>query len=194
MNHLRNNDYRSMPWKNGAGTTIEIAVWPDQAALDDFIWRVSRAQVVVDGGFSHFCGIDRSLALLQGQGMALQMGSTVLTLDQDHPVAVFAGDVVTEAKLIDGPINDLNVMSRRSRCSHRLSRWSGTATRAVPLNTTLLYCAQGSLLLAGGALRQTLSLDESLLFASDEPVTDYVLHCSDDSQIYCIQIFPREHE
>ena len=64
MKILRPADYRSMPWKNGAGTTIEIAVFPEQAGLDDFVWRVSRAQVVADGGFSHFAGIDRSLALL----------------------------------------------------------------------------------------------------------------------------------
>ena len=193
MKYLRSNDYRSMPWKNGNGTTIQMAVWPDQAGLEDFVWRVSRTQVVSDGGFSHFSGIDRSLALLEGRGMVLQVAHSTLMLDQNHPVAVFAGDVATEAKLIDGPISDLNVMSRRGRCYHQLSRWSGAANRELPINTTLVYCAQGSVLLEFGGTSHIVSMDESLLFAPDEPVTDYVLQCSQDSQIYCIQIYLEGH-
>ena len=193
MKHLRPADYRSMPWKNGSGTTIEMAVWPALAGLDDFVWRVSRAQVVVDGGFSHFAGIDRSLALLQGAGMHLRGGGTTLTLDQyHHHIAVFAGDTGIAAELIDGPISDLNVMSRRSHCHHRLTYWSGATTHRLPINTTLIFCAQGSMLFDCGMTTATVLAGESLVFTPDEPVTDYVVRCSHDSQSYCIQIHLQE--
>ena len=55
-----------MPWKNGGGTTIEIAVSPHGAGLDDFDWRVSMAHVASHGPFSLFPNIDRTLAVLSG--------------------------------------------------------------------------------------------------------------------------------
>src|SRR4029077_2512621 len=69
---LTPNDYRSMPWKNGAGRTTEIAVHPPGAALDAFAWRVSIADVEQDGPFSRFPGIDRTIVLLGGSGMRLR--------------------------------------------------------------------------------------------------------------------------
>ena len=43
MRLLKRSDYRCMPWKSGGGETIEIAVDPAGAGLDDFDWRVSLA-------------------------------------------------------------------------------------------------------------------------------------------------------
>ena len=54
MRILRANQYRCMPWKNGAGVTREVAAWPPEARLDDFGWRVSMARVERDGPFSTF--------------------------------------------------------------------------------------------------------------------------------------------
>src|SRR4029453_7140835 len=63
---LTPNDYRSRPWKNGAGRTTEIAVHPAGAGLDAFAWRVSIASVERNGPFSAFPGIDRTIVLLDG--------------------------------------------------------------------------------------------------------------------------------
>ncbi len=60
------------PWKNGGGTTREIAVRPPGAGMDAFAWRVSVADIVADGPFSAFPGIDRQIALLDGAGVHLQ--------------------------------------------------------------------------------------------------------------------------
>ena len=49
------------PWKNGGGTTQEIAGWPAGAGLDAFGWRVSIACIAASGPFSVFAGIDRSI-------------------------------------------------------------------------------------------------------------------------------------
>ena len=61
MRILRAPDYRVMPWKNGGGTTTEVAVSPEGAGLDHFDWRISMARVEQDGPFSTFPGIDRTL-------------------------------------------------------------------------------------------------------------------------------------
>ncbi|RCK45271.1 hypothetical protein TH25_18220 [Thalassospira profundimaris] len=128
---LRASDYRRMPWKNGGGETVEIAVFPANAGLDDFAWRISMATVASDGPFSSFPGIDRTLSILHGAGMTLVIGDKVpVTLTRDTEPYPFAADVATSALLVDGPITDLNVMTRRGHNTHRVTRHvvNGTQT------------------------------------------------------------------
>lgn len=61
------------PWKNGGGETREIAAFPPGAGFDDFDWRLSIATIAEDGAFSAFPGIDRTLILLSGNGVALRL-------------------------------------------------------------------------------------------------------------------------
>ena len=120
---LRARDHRRMPWKNGGGETVEIAVFPPEADLASFGWRVSMATVASDGPFSVFAGIDRTLSILEGKGMELDIAgrpSTLLT-QASHPLA-FPADAPTSARLVSGPIVDLNVMTRRGQWTHRVER------------------------------------------------------------------------
>ncbi|OJU89735.1 MAG: hypothetical protein BGO06_12700 [Shinella sp. 65-6] len=120
---LRNSDHRRMPWKNGGGETVEVIVRPEGASLSDFGWRVSMATVASDGPFSVFPGIDRTLAVLSGDGMELSiegLGERLLT-PQSAPLA-FPADAPTSARLTGGPITDLNVMTRRGAFRHTLVR------------------------------------------------------------------------
>ncbi|MBI3558729.1 MAG: HutD family protein, partial [Deltaproteobacteria bacterium] len=73
MRMLRLDNYRVMPWKNGRGTTRQIAIFPEDAAFpgDEFLWRVSSAKVTEAGPFSAFPGCDRFLAVWQGAGLLL---------------------------------------------------------------------------------------------------------------------------
>ncbi|MET0257435.1 MAG: HutD family protein [Methylobacterium sp.] len=122
MRILKAERHRRMPWKNGGGETIEIAVHPPGAGLSGFDWRISMASVVADGPFSRFEGIDRTLAILAGRGMDLEidgMGQQSLTAGS-APLA-FPADAPTHARLHDGAITDLNVMTRRGVCAHRVS-------------------------------------------------------------------------
>ncbi len=86
---LKGSTYRRMPWKNGAGETVEIAVSPEGAALFDFDWRISMATVATDGPFSIFPGIDRTLSILEGNGMSLSIdgGAPVLLTQDSDPLA-----------------------------------------------------------------------------------------------------------
>ena len=123
MKIVRANECRSTPWKNGGGATTEIAVEPPGASLDNFDWRVSMARVASDGPFSEFAGIDRTLAVVSGSGLALTIGdAAAVVVDQNSNPIRFAGDTPTSARLLAGEIVDLNVMTRRGRFDHRLLR------------------------------------------------------------------------
>lgn len=148
MQILGAENHRRMPWKNGGGETIEIAVFPPTAGLDDFDWRVSMARVETDGPFSAFTGIDRTLTILDGAGLVLFIeGRDPITLtDTSEPLA-FPADLPTRAELVDGPVTDLNVMTRRGRLTHQVSRRDieGELDLALLHATNLLFCLRGSL-------------------------------------------------
>ena len=123
MKIIRARDCRTTPWKNGGGSTTEIAVAPAGASLDNFDWRVSLARVASDGPFSEFPGIDRSLAVVKGEGLVLSIGQHApLTLSRGSEPISFPGDVAASARLTAGEITDLNVMTRRRRFIHRMQR------------------------------------------------------------------------
>lgn len=105
-----------VPWRNGGGTTREVAAEPRHAhAGDAFAWRVSIAQVATAGPFSTFAGVDRSLWLLRGRGMVLDIDGRQVRLRQTHERVDFAGEAKVTARLLDGPTEDLNLMVARSR-------------------------------------------------------------------------------
>jgi len=143
---LRAADHRVMPWKNGGGTTTEIAVHPDGAGLDAFEWRVSMARVESDGPFSSFPDIDRNLTLLDGDGimLAVQGRVPVELLATSAPIG-FPADASTVARLLGGPITDLNVMVRRGHFSSEVHRISLTEATdfATDADTTFLVCNKG---------------------------------------------------
>lgn len=133
----RNSDHRRMPWKNGGGETVEVIVHPDGAGLSDFGWRVSMATVASDGPFSVFPGIDRTLAVLSGDGMALSIeGLGERLLNPETTPLAFPADAPTTARLTGGPITDLNVMTRRGVFQHTLVHHVATGSKALPASSS----------------------------------------------------------
>lgn len=114
------NDLRPQPWKNGGGVTYELALGPQRADAASFDWRVSIAEVASDGPFSIFEGVDRTLVLLDGRGVELVVDGHSTALSAAQPRLSFAGSAQTYARLFDGPVRDLNVMTRGSRLGHRV--------------------------------------------------------------------------
>ena len=134
------------PWKNGGGSTTEIAIAPVGAGLDKFDWRISLATIAASGPFSAFPGVDRSLALVDGAGVVLDIGNEArFALSEDNPVVEFAGEAQVMATLTLGPTTDFNVMTRRERCHHRLGRrvLSGSSEFAPRGDVTVLFLAEG---------------------------------------------------
>ena len=132
-----------MPWKNGGGETTEIAVSPEGAGLATFDWRVSMARVTKAGPFSSFPGVDRTLTILDGAGIRLTIdgGASVELTAASAPLS-FPADRPTTATLVEGPVLDLNVMTRRGVAAHTVDRiaLSGSRELAVEGGTTLLLC------------------------------------------------------
>ena len=108
---IPSDDFVSMPWRNGQGTTIEL-LKHHEPGDEHFAWRLSMATVAGDGPFSNFVGYDRTLVLLDGKGITLSHGQSTEVLDQPLQMASFDGGEVTRATLHDGPITDFNIMAR----------------------------------------------------------------------------------
>lgn len=123
MEILRRETYRRMPWKNGQGMTEEIAIFPPHAGMENFDWRLSIAHVGADGPFSLFPGIDRSIALLDGEGMVLSRpGGRNETLTKINQPFAFSGDWTISSRNLAGPTIDLNIMTRQGRFRHHMHR------------------------------------------------------------------------
>ncbi|UVW28326.1 HutD family protein [Massilia sp. H6] len=137
-----------VPWKNGGGSTTEIAIGPPDSGFEDFDWRVSLATIEKDGAFSQFPGVDRTLALVEGHGMTLDIdGDPVLVTDGD-PVIAFDGSSHVTAKLNRGGSTDFNAMTRSDRCYHTFGRrrLTGTSTFVARADVTVLFLAEGETL------------------------------------------------
>jgi len=133
---IRNRDLVRVPWKNGGGTTAEVAAYPEGSTFDTFGWRVSMADVASDGPFSRFPGIDRTLILVEGEGIELDVEGIVYPLDRATPKLSFSGDDITAGRLPSGPIRDLNVMTRRGRFRHR-TRFVESGVALLPEDASL---------------------------------------------------------
>ena len=146
-------DFREMPWKNGAGCTTELAIEPPAATLaGGFLWRLSIASVLESGPFSRFPGFDRTLLLLDGNGMELDHGGHGRVLLPGPLVpAAFQGDWATSGRLLDGSCRDFNVMTQRGLALHDLLIIRpGSLDSLLPqAPTVLVFCAQGEASVAG---------------------------------------------
>lgn len=140
---LTPDDFRSMPWKNGAGRTTEIAVHPAGAGLDAFAWRVSIASVERDGPFSAFPGIDRTIVLLDGAGMRLKAAEREIDVTTRYMPHDFRGDESVDCRLVSGPCRDFNAMFRRGRVHGSVTVVGGSAAEFDPAQFCVSYAAKG---------------------------------------------------
>jgi environmental stress-induced protein Ves len=138
-----------VPWKNGGGSTTEIAIGPQDAGFEDFDWRVSLATIEKDGAFSLFPGVDRTLALVEGHGMTLEIDGEPTLVTDSEPVVAFDGSSVVTAKLSRGGSTDFNAMTRSERCYHTFGRrrlTGDSATFVARADVTVLFLAEGDTL------------------------------------------------
>ncbi len=174
---IRAAELVASPWKNGGGVTREVAAHPAHAGLDAFVWRVSVADVAQAGPFSRFAGIDRTLVLLSGAGMLVdeaQGDNAVKTHALTRPldIARFAGEACIDARLVDGPTRDFNLMVRRGAARGELEVWRQTQQvqqarqstqpqrgRTLSADVALLYCASGALTVTLGDARANAQAD-----------------------------------
>jgi len=105
------------PWRNGGGLTRPLASGHAMATTphpDDFDWRISLADIVTDGPFSTFPGIDRH-ALLIGNGAVELSGSSAAVMARPLLPISFPGELDLHARRQPGTVQPrfLNLMVRR---------------------------------------------------------------------------------
>jgi environmental stress-induced protein Ves len=144
----------TMPWRNGLGTTIEL-LKQDLPDDDGFAWRLSMADVATNGAFSNFSNYDRTLLLLEGEGLTLECDGASQRLVKPLQSARFSGDDQTFATLHDGPVKDFNIMVQRQHCSARVTSalHPGESALDVDGDILLVYAVDGELSLSGSEIR-----------------------------------------
>jgi uncharacterized protein len=161
----------AVPWKNGGGLTREVAVQPPGSDLTSFDWRISIAEIAVPGPFSVFPHIDRCMMVLSGRLRLAIGGAPALTLTASSPAVAFAGDVAAFAAPDGGPVVDLNIMTRRGRCTADLTRLelhSPVRLETEPGATRLILALADQRLVCAGAPLPLERLD-ALLIAPGAP-------------------------
>jgi environmental stress-induced protein Ves len=186
MRIIRAADCKVMPWKNGGGTTTEIAVFPEGAPLGDFDWRISMAHVGQDGPFSSFPGIDRTLSVLTGNGIRLAFGDgETVALDRATAPFFFAADRAVTGVLVDGAIDDLNVMGRRGAWRHSVERITGDGPHEVAAESGLLVLV---------ARHGDWSVSGTMLSAGDSAILSApaaaALHAESGAELFAIRLLP----
>lgn len=118
ITHLPASGYTAMPWRNGAGTTHEIAIDDTPgASAAPFRWRLSMADLAGDGPFSELADVDRILVLLAGDDVELTIDGAAPAPLGRHEAIAFPGDVPTSLTMAPGVGRDLNLMWDRTRAT-----------------------------------------------------------------------------
>ncbi len=177
----------AVPWKNGGGVTREVAVHPKGSGFDTLEWRVSIAQVRSAGPFSSLPGLDRRLAVLEGT-LSLVIGQAPeVRLSPATPALQFPGEAPVQAQPVDGPVMDLNIMTRRGRFSSAVSMHRAQhPTPLVSGAATVVVVALTDLVLTAGKAEWRLSyLDGARI---DGGCASAIHPLGDQARFYVIQL------
>lgn len=177
-------NYKRMPWKNGGGSTLELL--QDPAPDGGFNWRLSIADVAAPGPFSSFPGIDRQIMLVAGNGMVLSFAGEAPPVVISKPLRphAFQGEWATDCRLIEGAIQDFNVMVRRDWGRAAVNGFDLVAGQKLTLAVaplTLLHLftgeaeASGESLKDGDTLRLESDTTETTTLAINSPKARIVI-------------------
>lgn len=159
---------RRVPWKNGRGSTLELAT--DAATVGGaWTWRLSLADVPEAGPFSEYPGIDRSIVLLEGAGLVLESPGSRCEVPRAGRGLAFPGDKPTVGIPCGPGVRDANVMMVRGR-------WRGdvhlllAGTHELRGDTVVVHAYDGALTIDGVAMRRV-SIDRGETLITDRPMT-----------------------
>ncbi|MEP2717750.1 HutD family protein [Pseudophaeobacter sp.] len=131
----------AQPWKNGLGTTRELA---SSVTVDaDLIWRASLAQIDQDGPFSAFPGLARIHCIVSGAGLDLSNPENQLAADPLKPLN-FDGGLELMAHLRVGPCTAFNLIYDPRYISAEM-QICGAGQHRSAAAVQIVYVLQGSL-------------------------------------------------
>jgi environmental stress-induced protein Ves len=137
--------YRRTPWKNGGGTTVDIAEQGD-------IWRFGRTPITRPGPFSDYSGFDRLQVLVSGRGLVLETPDGEIDVREPFKPVRFTGETRITSRLEAGPVEVVNLIAKRSAVAIDLI--VVTAGQSVPLakGIHLAYAAASAATVDGRAV------------------------------------------
>ncbi len=147
--------YRRTPWKNGGGTTVDIAVSGDA-------WRFGRTPIVEPGPFSDYAGFDRVQALVAGSGLVLETPQDEIDVRQPFRPVRFAGETPIVSRLEAGPVEVVNLIGARALVKVDLVVLDEDRTLHLGPGTHIAYNPRGRTALAVQGDRRTLETDYAL--------------------------------
>lgn len=134
--------YRRTPWKNGGGTTIDIAEQGD-------VWRFGRTPITAPGSFSDYTGFDRAQVLVAGRGLVLRTPDGEIDVSLPFKPVRFSGETPITSLLEAGPVEVVNLIGKRSDVTIDLVVLNAGQTLQLAKGTHLAYAAAGAVKVDG---------------------------------------------
>jgi environmental stress-induced protein Ves len=167
MTLLLPSGFRRSPWKNGGGTTIDIAEAnrPGHAPGDwaGMLWRFGRTAIVAPGPFSDLTGCDRMQVAVRGEGLVLELPDGEIDVRKPWSPVRFRGEDRITSRLEAGPVEVVNLIADREHCRIGLQVLAAGSTHLCPRGTHILYAADGPSSVAIGGEENSLAQDHALM-------------------------------
>jgi len=154
--------YRRTPWKNGGGTTVDIAE-------QNGVWRFGRTPITAPGPFSDYAGFDRLQVLVAGRGLVLQTPDGEIDVRTPFKPVRFTGETPIVSRLEAGAVEVVNLIGDRSKVWLDLQMLHAGATLARSAGTHLAYAPDGPVALAIDGRPQLLAADHALRLETSSP-------------------------
>lgn len=164
---LTPEDYRSTPWKNGGGVSLDIASAHEPGAapesFDGMLWRFGRTSILQPGPFSDLAGFERLQLVLNGSGLVLQTPDGEIDLREALQPVRYDGGLPVTTRLENGPVEVINLIADREQCDidMRVLK-AGNGAVALPAGASILYTPDAPSAVRAGGRRFELATGHAL--------------------------------
>lgn len=147
MNIQHATDREPQPWRNGRGVQFDITA--NGSAPDVWTWKLSTADITEDVPFSSFPEVSRQFCVADGNGVELTIDG-VAHVCTSGSVTPFRGDADVHARLLDGPMRALNLMTRRGDSARLRVLMAGESLDGGMVAISI--CGESEITVAGGRI------------------------------------------
>ena len=179
-----------MPWKNGQGSTLQLAC--SHTDLNDFDWRISVADVKHDGLFSFFENKLRMISILHGNGLQLKnLDSQQETFLSKNIIYKFSGNAPIQSTLQNGAIRDFNLIYKPERYHAEMTWHASPTTKLQVQNSKIFFIFNAGESALDIRLNQgfyTLEKYELLQIEQSQDFAVEIIATDLSNGLYCIQL------
>lgn len=155
--------YLRTPWKNGGGTTVDIAFSGD-------VWRFGRTPIVQPGPFSDYTSYDRVQVLVSGGGLVLETPQAEIDVRQPFRPVRFAGEIPIVSRLEAGPVEVVNLIGARAQVKVDIAILDEDRTLILQPGTHIAYSPHGDATVAVQGNERKLASDYALRLDITVPI------------------------